>query len=478
MPSTYANSKTRRQVFEQTLSSENTMPDASNPGPGNYNLKGFDWDKGSSAAFRSGTKMAHQMTPSSSMANLDEDTHLVRTVTSAGAGVGVSNFGRYGVDVNRSGNQANGNQFGGAGSASNNYVQSFGTTAARDTCPRVHNDVVPHPSRANLYSERKIGPGSYDNMKSSFKVTKGKSLRAEPVGFNGTAERPCLKSEEGRVTLSAPGPGPIYNPEYLTMNFAVQKRAAGSRKIGVFGTTGPRFRRPNETEGEEVGSTTFNVGPGSYDHEARQVVVLKPKYTSAFKRDGVKGGSFGADKAPKGGFVVEGSGGRRGGDFDMMDDDTVELHKKKVRPAFGSSATRTDEGRNIDGMKFQSTPGPRYMVKVTDLAPQRKVLVHGGRRRDGNGLCTFGKDVRKFDTGATSGEAVGPGSYRIPSSISEHSFNVTLKSKGKKFVKKSEMRAMKVMETRRRKEVGEGIDGGMSLDGGLSLDGGMSLGTL
>jgi hypothetical protein len=330
MPSTYANSKTRRQVFEQTRTASNTMPDSSNPGPGNYNLKGFDWDRGSVAAFRSGTKMSHQIsdTPAGGVPP-DDLSQGHRDVFSSGGGIGKSNYGRYGSDLHNVQAYAK----------PSSYVQSFGTTAARDTCPRVHNDVVPHPSRSNLYSERKIGPGSYDNMQSSFKVSKGRSLRAEPVGFNGTAERPCMKKEDGRLSLSAPGPGPIYNPDYLTLNFAVQKKAQGSRKIGVFGTTGPRFRRKNESPGEEVGSTDFNVGPGTYEVmdgeqlELQQpaVAVMKPRYTSAFKRDGVKGGSFGADKAPKGGFVVEGSGGWRGGDFDMRDDDTVEMHKKKVR---------------------------------------------------------------------------------------------------------------------------------------------------
>jgi hypothetical protein len=113
------------------------------------------------------------------------------------------------------------------------------------------------------------------------------------------------------------------------------------------------------------------------------------------------------------------------------------------------------------------------MIKVTDLAPPKKVLVHGGRKRDGEGLCTFGKDIRKFHTGETSGEAVGPGSYKLPGSISSKSFNVTLKSKQKKYVKKSKMRVMKEMERRQLNEA----DGGSSLDGGFSLDGGISLGT-
>ena len=432
IPSSFSSSKTKRRVFQQTNNAENFMPDSQNPGPGVYELKGFDWDKGSSAAFRSGTKMAHQLTKGEGLTESAENLH--REIMSArGGGVGEvggkSNFGRNGADELAQLSKAN-------------PVQSFGTTAVRDTCPRVHNNHVPHPSRANLYSDRKIGPGSYDNMKSSFRVSKQRTLRAEPVGFNGTAERPCMKREDSRgepeggrggkaeakrlfwqravsntilyrsisVSLSAPGPGPIYNPDYLTLNFAVQKRVSGSRKIGVFGTTGPRFRPKNELE-ESSSRTEFNVGHGTYEHSPQEVRIVKPRYQSAFKRDGVKGGSFGSSNAPAGGFLLEGDNGYRQSDFNMRDDDTVEVHKKKVRPAFGTSAKRTDDSRNIDGEKFQVTPGPRYMVKVTDLAPPVKKLVNGGRKRDGE-ICTFGKDSRKFEGGQGAGETVGPGSYR------------------------------------------------------------------
>mmetsp|Transcript_12792 Transcript_12792/g.26083 ORF Transcript_12792/g.26083 Transcript_12792/m.26083 type:complete len:692 (-) Transcript_12792:163-2238(-) len=465
--SSFILSKTKRQVFVQTQSASNTMPDSSNPGPGNYELKGFDWDKGGSgAAFRSGVKMAHQIEQGKERVEEGRERDILGQDGHVSTGVGKSNFGR---NFSRT-----------SSSPQSSYVQSFGTTAYRDTCPRVHSSTVPHPSRANLYAERKIGPGSYNNTSntigSNYSGKSGKSLRSEPVGFLGTEERPCLKNDDSRVSLSAPGPGPIYNPEYLTLNFAVQKKSTSSRKIGVFGTTGPRFRaRPPSPSHANTpdSSQPFNVGPGGRegDREGNQpqhVMVVKPRYKSAFKMDGVKGGSFGADKPPPGGFVVENSSSYRQSDFNMRDDDTIENYKKKVRPAFGSSAPRTDSSRNIDGNKFRETPGPRYMIKVTDLAPQDKRLVNGGRKREG-GICTFGKDIRKFDTGSTSGSAVGPGSYKLPSSISNHSFNITLKSKNKKFVKSSEMHAMKTMARKRMAAAKENQGDDMSLGGGLSL---------
>ena len=49
-------------------------------------------------------------------------------------------------------------------------------------------------------------------------MKKGRTLRVEPVGFLGTAERPCLKTSDSRQSLSAPGPSPAqYNPGYYTM---------------------------------------------------------------------------------------------------------------------------------------------------------------------------------------------------------------------------------------------------------------------
>ena len=66
-------------------------------------------------------------------------------------------------------------------------------------------------------------------------------------------------------------------------------------------------------------------------------------------------------------------------------------------------------------------------------------------------------------------------SLRLPSSISSHSFNVTLKSTKKGYMKKSEVRAMKNLERKRREEGRLGLRG---MDGdSLSLDGGMSMGS-
>ena len=167
-----------------------------------------------------------------------------------------------------------------------NLVQSFGTTAVRDTCPRVDRSFS-FASRANSYSDRLVGPGSYNtNLMSDFTKKQQKTLRPTPVGFNGTAERPCLRKSDSRKSLSAPGPSPAqYNPDYFTLAHSAEKAAMSSRKIGVFGTTGPRFRPKNGIEAEAE-RTELNVGPGSYEHEPvveRVIVQHHKQFVSNFK---------------------------------------------------------------------------------------------------------------------------------------------------------------------------------------------------
>jgi hypothetical protein len=89
-----------------------------------------------------------------------------------------------------------------------------------------------------------------------------RTLRSTPVGFASTENRPCLR-EGGGVERSASAPGPDqYNPDYYTVGFKAAKAATSSRKVGVFGTTGPRFRPKNELE-EPAEVTLEHVGPGS-----------------------------------------------------------------------------------------------------------------------------------------------------------------------------------------------------------------------
>ena len=113
----------------------------------------------------------------------------------------------------------------------------------------------------------------------------------------------------------------------------------------------------------------------------------------------------------------------------MKDDDTVERHKKAVRPSFGSSAKRGAPGVNIDGSKFKDTPGPQYHSKINNIS----------RKSRYRQPSTFQKDGRKFETGNNGPASLGPGSYNIPSSINSHSFNITLKAKNKQYIKRSSM---------------------------------------
>ncbi|GMH74160.1 hypothetical protein TL16_g06387 [Triparma laevis f. inornata] len=370
LPSSFANSKTQRKIFEPSVSS-----DRENPGPGVYEGKGFSWDRGGTGAFRSNTKMAHQVLNTAEKEA--QQNFAAREGLVSGPGMGnhpVANFGRHG-DIT----EYNQEKY--------NLVQSFGTTAVRDTCPRVDKGFS-FASRANSYSDRLVGPGSYNtNLMSDFTKKQQKTLRATPVGFNGTAERPCLRNSDSRTSLSAPGPSPAqYNPDYFTLAHSAEKAAMSSRKIGVFGTTGPRFRPKNDIE-VEAERTELNVGAGSYDHEpepARVVVQHHKQFKSNFK----------------------------------------------PQESFGSSAKRCGvDGVNIDGSKFKDTPGPQYDSKINNIS--RK-----SRYRQPN---TFQKAGRKFETGNSGPAALGPGSYNMPSSINSHSFNITLKAKNKQYVKRSSL---------------------------------------
>ena len=411
---------------------------------------------GGGGAFRSKTKMAHQMKGSAEKDAIVTSAarENLASASSANRGQAVANFGKHGEG---GGASWEGEAMMNGLNNSDKYrlVQSFGTTAKRDTCPRVHDKAVPYASRSNSYSERQVGPGSYNtDLISSFNVKKGRTLRVEPVGFLGTAERPCLKTSDSRQSLSAPGPSPAqYNPSYYTMEFQAKKSALSSRKVGVFGTTGPRFRPKNNIE-EEAERTEFNVGPGSYEHEAADYRPRPQKvpFVSAFRQQDryAEGGAGGGG----GGFVVTGNAGAAPpqailpSDFDLRDDDTVENHKRSVRPAFGHSAARTSSDRNIDGSKFKDTPGPQYASRVNDMSGLRKKLVHGGRPRNRE-PSTFTKAVRSAPGVATGMPAgLGPGSYNLPGSISSHSFNITMKAK-KQMVKRSTFEIME-REARRR----------------------------
>ena len=58
MPSSFAHSRTERNFLKNAASSDVVE----NPGPGEYEGKGFNWNRGGGVgAFRSKTKMAYQM---------------------------------------------------------------------------------------------------------------------------------------------------------------------------------------------------------------------------------------------------------------------------------------------------------------------------------------------------------------------------------------------------------------------------------
>ncbi len=422
-PSNFSHSKTRRALFESTKTIDNWIVDTSFPGPGYYEASGGDWNRGGSSAFKSGVKMAHQVTAP------DEP------VVEAGVEGPVANFGRAGSR--------------GRPVRKREMVQSFGTTAVRDTVPRVHSDAVPHQSRTSEFEARRVGPGSYDDT-SSFKLRQRKTLRAEPVGFDSSEERPCLRRGGSERSLSAPSPGPMEtHSEYQTIAFNASKARLASRPVGVFGTTGPRFRPKNDIE-VRADPEDFNVGPGSYEGERVRKVRTKPAFTSSFRsgnprfeprvadvRDGaagfvvegrVTGGALGGSglevKGPAGGGTTYPN--PRGG---TLRSEFERPHAEEPRkPAFGRSEPRGGDGRNIDGNKFTETPGPKYVSKVFDLAKPKRHLVHGGRERE-SGATTFGKGAREFATGSSGPQSLGPGAYNLPSSIDTQSFNVTLKAK-------------------------------------------------
>ena len=390
----------------------------------------------------------------------------------------VANFGRCG-EQNTKANVFNSYSM-------QNQSQSFNTTAPRDTCPKVH----PYESKADQYSDRLIGPGSYNNLVSSFTHRKTKTLRKDPVGFGATAVRECGENQNGGGnnhggamvvdddnlairSKSAPGPDQ-YNPDYFTIVKQVEKRVVG--RNGVFGTTGPRFRQRIDEdliprpEGEQ-----FQAGSGSsddgklsgsgsvsylYDEDGNVVEVPSnggyyPRvkqmiYQSPFEKKKK------SPKKQKDGFVVFGNGevasiskrriqgvdeairGNHGSQAAECEP-LWKIHqhhqnKQLNRPnGFNVSAPRGGQAYNIDGSRYNENPGPQYSSKQGFIYKPEKVFVEGSRKGFNS---TFSKDRRKFVE--SSGLTLGPGSYTLPGSFNSKSFNITFKSKKMVYKRKSE----------------------------------------
>ena len=500
LPCSFSSSTTERRVFEQSKSIENRMPDKNNPGPGEYEGKGCAWDKGSVAGFKSKVKMAHQQSDGNLHSLIATHDKRVQSAAAAAAATAASggplaNFGRHGearssnvYDSYNSGAQS----------------QSFNTTAARDTCPKVH----PYESKADQYNDRLIGPGSYNNLVSSFTHKKHKSLRKDPVGFSSTAVRDCGetagdndKKKSGNsggggdeeLTIrskSAPGPNQ-YNPDYYTIVKQVEKRVVG--RNGVFGTTGPRFRQKIDEDmipkpeveqffagnGEQVAKESYFDGGNDYSSysesnteveydssgfvqggqyqnsntsnnnrsgpRVKQMIYQSPfqknipvKHTSGFVVFGngevgniSKQRIQGVDDAIKGGSSMDGS---------LSEEQLWKLHQQNQnrlisgRPnGFNVSAPRGGEDYNIDGSKYQETPGPQYVSYQGNIYKPEKVVIEGSRKGQS---CTFSKDRRKF-AGEGGNLSLGPGSYNLPGSFSSKSFNITFKSEKKTFKRAS-----------------------------------------
>ena len=336
-PIPYAFCKTSRTIFSPSNLYDNTMPSKDNPGPGEYDPGGCgaanagdkEWTKGGAASsFRSNCKMAHQIGGGSA---------ATTTTTTGGGGGGKTSSeqalinskndrydGLLKLALEASSSAGLGAQSSSAAAAAFPPARvparhfeigqnvdrggAFGSTARRDTVPKVHADASAFaPSKGtDGYMGRAVGPGTY-SIPSAFdynlsKVRNRKTLKEEgagAVGFGATAERPCLmetKKEEQTsddndddddyaaaaaaaadvsdfVGSTTERKGVIgTNPAYGTLAHSVKSRVVG--RNGVFGTTGSRFRSRDGNDVVDHGyadgskrgeGTDLNVGPGTYE---------------------------------------------------------------------------------------------------------------------------------------------------------------------------------------------------------------------
>jgi len=160
-------------------------------------------------------------------------------------------------------------------------VQCFGTTAERQGWNRPWKLPFVEASSSSA-----PGPGSYEPVKSNFRTQMRKRLINDPVAFDSTGVRPCLKMDTPLASRSAtasraepgpmlpraePGPGDYDVGIQSIANMIKSKRNGHCAR---FGSRAARFdphclpvepARFFRNETDNLGAVRKKSGPGAYD---------------------------------------------------------------------------------------------------------------------------------------------------------------------------------------------------------------------
>lgn len=274
-------------------------------------------------------------------------------------------------------------------------TQSFGSRQ-----PRIgwENDMESPFGEQQRYSTP--GPGTYGDSRHMGGMGGGvdrNDLLEEPIGFNGTEERPCMR-HGGRGGSDLPGPGEYDDGNgVLSIAGSLQRQVVSRR--GVFGTTSRRFRH----RGDFV-QKLLEPGPGSYRPPPPEVYETntervagtngRPKRRPKNLSSGFKSTSQRfrtKDRGLQNAITIVGSETKPGpGAYEMRRPLRNQTEHSHVHVSFGSTATRDDGNTPLYG---RATPGPgKYngspsrigsTAERTRAAQSRRGESRGGESRGG-----------------------------------------------------------------------------------------------
>eukprot|EP00743_Colponemidia_sp_Colp-15_P004159 GILK01004488.1.p1 GENE.GILK01004488.1~~GILK01004488.1.p1 ORF type:complete len:602 (-),score=58.48 GILK01004488.1:151-1956(-) len=375
-PADFGRSKAERRIFEPTNRSHNYLPPFDNPGPGQYQhgKDGHPIPLAPSRPFASKVQQAHQID--------DAKLHPVP---------GPGHYIESEVDIHR------------VYKVENAGVQNFGSSVPREGWDR--NPMLPFTNQKAATP----GPGTYHHRTR----TNASSLAsAISVPFHSTDSRDCLKRLE---VTDQPGPGSYENP------FDMAERIRSKTPTGVFGSTTERV----SSVGGGSAMSMHTPGPGSYSHSLQSAPTHSSMFVSRSRRfyKGTTSKPFctlvGYDrKPPPGAYEVT---------QPILRPKTVPIGTE--RASFDSSTARFQSGYLFVGQPVPATPGPgSYAANPTKI--QRAFSkFHNPKPSFISQSERFKTDMGNYRNRPTTGDMIGPGSYKSLKPFGKKSFNITLDSR-------------------------------------------------
>eukprot|EP00935_MAST-01C_sp_MAST-1C-sp1_P000482 g482.t1 len=322
--------------------------------------------------------------------------------------------------------------------ASKSRMQGFGTRAERKGWAR--NMDIPFSTPSYQLNP---GPGTYGEKRTAFNKQPRKMLVEEPIGFGGTATRPCMAPTKV-PTSNVPGPGAYLSGSSIgTITNGISHKAGVGRN-GIFGSTSHRFSHGifDEMEGPEgmeaPGPGTFEmVPPDSFEAQAAAPIAAPTTDVAARRvQQGVfksRSRRFG-DRRPRPDHASLGIDEPEPylinlpSQFDQKPEPPGAREKKGP---FASTAVRFD-GKNFMGKKVEKTPGPGTYGKSVEQ--DSTFTVKPALRRPLAPPGTISMDARfkpgqgSFVNAVTPG-AIGPGSYNTGGTMQKKSYNIMMAAK-------------------------------------------------